>query len=672
VELCGLMAPRLLPVAVALALAGCVPRPATVSAPSGNEWTATSPGGLISVQVRIADLAGTAYYPAGPRLYYRVMAGAGDARVEALTWSPLGISRADQDFNEGLSFVSEKSRAVDEDYTLPRGKRHQYRNRGTAEVLTFRNAAGALVELELRLFDDGLGFRYRFPEGTSGRFTVTGEATGFRLPVGSHAYLTPHNAPGAHAPNYQNPWLQNIPVGTPSPSETGWSFPALFGTPDRRHLLITEANLDGSYCGTHLADKSLEGVYRVAFPDAAEAKGKGEVNPSSTLPWATPWRVLIVADKLGTIVESSLVTDLANPSTIADQSWIKAGRSSWSWWSDENSTKSYGRVAAFIDLSASLGWEYSLVDEGWPSLGEPTWRGLAKYATARNVGLLLWYDSGVRHPAEAAAGPLYPLYRPQSRQAELEKLAGAGVRGVKVDFLESDKQDVIRLYLDILKDAAARKLVVDFHGSTLPRGWERTYPNLLTMESVRGAEMYKFDAAFAEYSPAHNVMQVFTRNVVGPMDYTPVILTQTKFHRRTTWAHEMALSVLFESGVQHFADSVETYQGLPEEARSFLRTVPAAWDEIHFFEGEPGRLAVVGRRRGRDWYIAGINGEPTTKRVTLPLDLLGNGTFDMLILADGKTESSFLITKRQRNGLDTQSVELRPYGGFAMRFLPLQ
>jgi hypothetical protein len=498
---------------------------------------------------------------------------------------------------------------------------------------------------------------------------VTGESTGFRLPPGTRGFLTAHEPAGA--PNYQNPWQQNLALGTPSPSAAGWSFPALFRTAEERYLLITEANLDGSYCATHLAAESTDGVYRVAFPQESEAHGVGAVTPSAELPWATPWRVVMVGDRAGVIVESNLVTDLADPSVVTDTTWIKPGRASWSWWSDESSTKSYGQVAAYIDLAAKFGWEYSLVDQGWPALTEPTWRGLVRYGAARNVGLLLWYDSGVRH-AEATRGPQYPLFRPASRRREMDRLAKAGVRGVEVDLFESDKQDVIRLYLDILREAADHRLVVAFHGSTLPRGWERTYPNLLTMESVRGAEMYKSDAAFAEYSAGHNVMQVFTRNVVGPMDYTPVTFSQTRLHRGTTHGHELALSVVFESGLQHFADSAESYLGLPEEVRSFLTTVPAAWDETRFVEGEPGKLAVLARRNGRAWYVAGINGEASTKRVTIAMDFLGNGTYDMLLLADGRTDTTFTVTQRQRNGIDSQAIELRPNGGFAMRLVPQQ
>jgi hypothetical protein len=193
----------------------------------------------------------------------------------------------------------------------------------------------------------------------------------------------------------------------------------------------------------------------------------------------------------------------------------------------------------------------------------------------------------------------------------------------------------------------------------------------MSLESVRGAEMYQFDAAFAQYAPTHNAMMVFTRNVVGPMDYTPVTFSHVKNRHHTTWGHELALSVVFESGLQHFADSPQSYLGLPDDVRKFLAGVPAAWDETRLFEGEPGKLAVIGRRLGRAWYLGAINGEADFKKVAIPMEFLGNGTFDMLLIADGREESTFLVTKRQRNAIDTQAVELRPYGGFAMRFVPL-
>lgn len=647
---------RTLALSYVLFLCGCA---TTASKPTGLTGVdrTSSPSGAVHFEVKLV----------GGQLQYRVLHGSGAAATEVLAWSPLGITRDDGDLGQGLSFVSESTRPVSEEYRLRRGKRSEYSKKGVERTLSFQTAQGARLDLQARVFDDGFGFRYRFPETDARPRTVTAEATGFQLPAGARAWISAHDRINGGRVAYQSPYVQNMPAGTPAPHDGGWSFPALFRTADGKHLLLTEAGLDGSYCGTHLAERSDGGLYRIAFPHPTEARGVGAVNPSSPLPWATPWRAGIVADRLATIVESDLVTDLSPPSVIADTSWIKPGRASWSWWSDEASPKSYARVLPYIDLAATLRWEYSLVDEGWPVMQGGSWQDLIRYAASKNVGLLFWYESGVRRPDPENA----PMFRAETRRQELQKIAAAGARGIKVDFLESDKQDTIKLYLGILEDAAASKLVVDFHGSTLPRGWERTYPHLLTSEGVRGAEMYKFDAAFAGYTATHNTMLVYTRNVVGPMDYTPVTFTHAKNRHHTTWGHELALSVLFESGLQHLADSPQAYLGLPEDVRGFLTTVPAAWDETRFFEGEPGKLAVVGRRQGRTWYVAGINGQADAKKVAIPMEFLGNGTFDMLLVADGRNEASFLVTKRQRNGIDVQSVELRPYGGFAMRLVPL-
>jgi hypothetical protein len=644
------------PAALLLILCGCATTSTKPTGPTDATRT-SSPGGVVHFDLRLVD----------GRLEYRVLHGPSAEAREVLTWSPLGITRDDDDFRSGLGLVGENIRPVVEEYELRRGKRSRYSNRGVERIHSLKSKKGARLDLEVRVFDDGFGFRYRFPETDGRRRTVTGEATGFRLPEGTRAFISQHDRINGGRVAYQSPYVQDMKVGTPAGHDGGWSFPALFKIPGQKKLLLTEAGLDGSYCGTHLGPKSDGGLYRIDFPHPTEARGVGPVNPSSTLPWATPWRVGIVGDRWSTIVESNLVTDLSPPSVVADTSWIKPGRASWSWWSDEASPKSYPRLAGFVDLAAAFRWEYSLVDEGWPVMEGGTWLELARYAASKDVGLLFWYESGVRRPDPAQA----PMYRAATRREEMRKLAAAGARGVKVDFLESDKQDTVQLYLGILEDAAASKLVVDFHGSTLPRGWERTYPHLLTSEGVRGAEMYKFDAAYAGYTATHNTMLVFTRNVVGPMDYTPVTFTHTKNRRHTTSGHELALSVVFESGLQHFADSAQAYQALPDDVRNFLTTVPAAWEETRFLDGEPGQYAVVARRLGRSWYVGGISGQRDPRVVAIPMDFLGNGTFDMLLIADGRAESSFLVTKRQRNGTDVQSVAVPPYGGFVMRIVPL-
>ncbi len=627
-------------------------------------WLTSSPGGVLHVHVRLADLGGTAGYPPGARLYYQAAHGGGDGQTVVMPWSPLGITRQDQAFVDGLRFISDGTRDIAEDYTLPRGKRSHISNRGVERVLALAGSQGGRVDVHLRVFDDGFAFRYHFPGSDPARFTVTSETSGFRFAAGARAFMAPYQ------PDYEALWRGDLPAGTPAPTDAGWTFPALVYA-GRHFLLVTESGLDGSYCGTHLAQNADASIYRIRFPLPGEAQGRFDVNPSSSLPWTTPWRVVIVGDRAGALVESSLVTDLAAPSVVADPSFIVPGRVSWSWWSDGSAAKSFGRLVPFVDLAAEMGWEYSLVDAGWTDLAGGTWQDLARLAARKKVGLLLWYNSGGPHN-QVNAPPRDRMHLPDVRGAEMRALAAAGVRGLKVDFFNSDKQDVIKLYLAIAADAAAHKLVVDFHGATTSRGWERTYPNILSMEAVRGAEGYKFDPAYAANAPWHNTVQVFTRNVVGPMDYTPVTFSHNKHRRLTTWGHELALSVVFESGLQHFADSVDTYRSLPAVVRTFLHDVPAAWDETRLLDGFPGSFVVIARRKDRTWYVGGINGTATTKDLTVAMDFLGNGIHDMLLLADdGKQPDTFFPTRRQRNGIDTQSVALPPYGGFVMRVAPL-
>jgi hypothetical protein len=244
------------------------------------------------------------------------------------------------------------------------------------------------------------------------------------------------------------------------------------------------------------------------------------------------------------------------------------------------------------------------------------------------------------------------------------------VKGVKIDFWQSDKQDRIQQYLDVLSDAADFQLMVDTHGSTLPRGWSRTWPNLMSMEAVQGAEQYKFNRGYPALAPAHNVMLAFTRNVVGPMDYTPVTFSDVDNPHRTTNAHELALSVVFESGLQHFADRPESYLSLPAGPKDFLRTVPAAWDETRLLDGDPGTHAVFARRKGSDWYVGGISGQTTARHQNVALTFLPAGSYSMLLVRDGADPHTFASEERTVRSGQTIPVDLLPRGGFVMRLRP--
>jgi alpha-glucosidase len=590
-------------------------------------------------------------------------------RQPVIADSPLGIRRADQTFDAGLTTVNTTGvTTIDERYAMPYGKRRDHRVIGREWTLTFANAAGAKIDLIVRMHNDGVAFRYRFPESADGVKTVVEERTGFHVPQGSTAWMMPQQEVHKYGPAYEDFYME-VPAGTASERPDGWAFPALFKTPGGKWALVTESALDDTYCGSHLAQDSPGGVYRIKFPDPKEGLGVGKTQPESTLPWTMPWRVVIVGDQAGRILESDLVLDLSPPSTIATTNWIKPGRAAWSWWSKSDSPKHAEDLNAFTDLAAEMGWEYALVDANWDRMETGTIEDVLAHAKAKNVGLFFWYNSGGPHN-DVTEAPRDRMFTREIRRKELEQLKAWGVKGVKVDFWHSDKQDRIAQYRDILKDAADFQLMVNYHGSTIPRGWSREFPNLIGMEAVFGAEQYKFRDFYPAKAAWHNTVLPFTRNVAGPMDFTPVTFTDAKYPHRTTNAHELALSIIFETPVQHFADSVESYRGLPERVKTFLKQVPTAWDETRVLSGEPGGQLVIARRDRGVWYVGGINGHDTPSTVRVALDFLKDGQWLGQVITDGDTDRAFSglqMDVPQQPGM-VRNIPMRARGGFVMRF----
>lgn len=332
----------------------------------------------------------------------------------------------------------------------------------------------------------------------------------------------------------------------------------------------------------------------------------------------------------------------------------------------------YAKLVPFVDAAAKFHWPYSTIDLGWDHMTGGDIRQLAAYAAQKNVGLLVWYNSAGQHNRVPDAGPRDILNDPLRRDAEFARLAALGVKGIKVDFMQSDKQFVIGLYHDILRDAARHHLVVDFHGATVPRGWERTYPNLLTMEAVRGAEQY-WDQDFAENAQTTDTIYVFTRNAIGPMDYTPGIFTDPGptnpklVPHLTTNAHELALLVVFQSGLQHVVDSAASLMRQPDFVQDYLTGLPTAWDETRVLMGAPGELAVLARRAGPTWYLAGINGLKTPQAIKVPLAFLGPGEYALSLITDGAAPREFMHAARPARAGDTLDLALAARGGFAAR-----
>ena len=635
-----------------------------------DEWQIRSPKGVICATVALEDLGSLEGYSEGTRLYYRIDRKS-PQETAILPFSLLGITRKDQAFVEGLKPLRASGiEEIDESYELVHGKQRQCVVKANRRTLAFQNGAGARVELQFHVADNGVAFRYRFPEKGNTVHTVTSESTDFYVPGGAKAWIQPYQESSQWTPSYEEFYLNGIPAGTTSPTKAGWCLPALFRLEGgAAWVLLAEAGVDGTYCGTRLGSAAPGGKYRVRFPDPGEGNGVGPVQPSSTLPWTTPWRVIVTGQTLDAVVQSTLVTDLCPPCAIEDTSWIKPGRAAWSWWSDHDSPRDYQKQIEFIDLAADMGWEYYLVDANWTLMDGGDVRQMARYAESKGVGLLLWYNSGGAHNF-VTEKPRGTLLHPEVRDFEFSLLKKWGIKGIKVDFFQSDKQDMMAYYLDILRDAAKHKLMINFHGCTAPRGWSRTWPNLMTMEAVKGAECYTFAKEYPENAPWHNTILPFTRNAVGPMDYTPCTFSDDKFPHITTNAHELALSVAFESGWLHLADRVAAYRDLPDGPKQFLKDIPVVWDETRVVGGEPGKLAVIARRSGATWYLGGINGQEQATEVALDLGFLGQGKYQLELIADGRDARSF-GEKSMVVACDSPvRIAVRPFGGFVATISP--
>jgi hypothetical protein len=607
-------------------------------------WSLNSPDGRCQISV---------FLDAGQLNYQASLDG--KAVVQK---SPLGLRRDDQDFEHGLVFegagrVEERR----EQYELFAGVQPQVDHRVNFRTLTFRNTDGAPIELDLAASDEGVAFRYHFTETNSVVRIAESEATGFKVPMDARGWLQPYHAAGPYTPAYED-FFFHVSPGDPPPNSRkearGWAFPALFYVPEASSwVLITEAGTDESYCACHLGPHSDGGLYQIAFPEADETT-QGYTNrfgpePRYALPWTMPWRVMILGKVAGDISTSTLITDLSAPSRIADTSWIRPGRASWGWWSYPDGPANAELFNKFTDFAATMGWEYTLFDAGWWG---PGLKPISAYALSKGIKPLAWNFAS-------------DFYDPERRRKKLDEMADAGVVGVKVDFWCSDRQEAIAAQLALMRDAAARKMVVNLHGCTIPRGWQRTWPNLLSTEAVLGNETYFYDSRYTEKAAELHTVFPFTRNVAGPMDVTPVAVSPKRYDRTTTAAHELATGIIFTSGIIHYADKPEFFESLPPQALQIFRDAPARWDETECLIGEPGQVAVFARRSGESWFIAGING--TTDALPVTLDLSPYKEYRHRILVSEAADAKMQVAVTALTDSEQWQHTIPPRGGFILR-----
>lgn len=579
--------------------------------------------------------------------------------------SHLGVVRSDGDLSKNMILTAASPvKVVKDSYRLFTGKRTVCNYSANHRVFHFKNKAGLMMDVVFQVSDDGVVFKYVFPGNSNDEKRILSEATTFRFDTAAKAWLQPMQVAKSGwestNPAYEEHYKQNIAAGTAAPTQAGWIFPALFNT-ITAWVLLTESSLPANYCAGRLHASSPNAEYQLAFPDTREVMPGGELLPHSTLPFSSPWRVITIGS-LKTIAESTLGTDVATAAAKKDISFVKPGKASWSWIMSKDDSLVYSEQKRYIDFAAEMKWEYCLIDADWDrKIGYEKIEELSAYASAKNVGLLLWYNSSGSWNTTKYS-PKSKLITHNDRMAEFTRLKKMGIKGVKVDFFAGDGQSVIQYYIDILKDAADYGLMVNFHGATLPRGWQRTYPNLVTAEAIRGFEMVTFNQADADAEATHCAMQPFTRNAFDPMDFTAINLVKipTRVKRKTSSAFELALSVIFLSGIQHIAESPGGMKQVPDFVRQYLTELPARWDEVKFLDGYPGELVLLARRSGAKWYIAGINATANEKTVSIDLSIFKKKKGNLI--TQGDSQLSFM----QQEVAKSQTITMKASGGFVI------
>ena len=492
------------------------------------------------------------------------------------------------------------------DYTMLSGKRRHCVNEANEYVVPLSEQ----VRMVVRLYHDGLAFRYELSDLENVR--PPRELTTYRIAEGTRRWMQQWtDSYEGFFPQDSTAKVKPVPsYSALSVSADGyncrWGYPALVEAADSLFVLITESNIERRQSAACLYNDEVLELFRVV-PDQNDVALNGQ--------WHTPWRVHIVGT-LATVVESTLVTDVAEPCQLADTSWIEPGVVSWIYWANNHGSNDIDIIRRYVDMAERLKLPYVLIDAEWDQMKDGhTIEEAIAYARERGVKPMIWYNSSVGW-VDGAPTPKYRLNKAEDREREFAWCERLGVAGVKIDFFSGDSQMNMDYCLDLLECAARHHLLVNFHGATIPRGWQRTWPHLLSTEGVYGAEWYNNVPTFTQRAAAHNATLPFTRNVVGPMDYTPCAFSDSQHPHITTLAHELALTVLFESGLQHLADRPESYYAQPTAVQEFLSSLPASWDDTRLLAGYPGKYVVIARRKGDTWYVAGING--TDEVLALP------------------------------------------------------
>lgn len=630
---------------------------------SGQAAVIESPTGKITVTTSVTE--------AGAPQYSVTLNG-----KPVIVNAPLGMVTDFADLSQGLKETDVKQEKISRSYTQDKIKKSNIDVNATGATVSYTGDNDRKLDIEWHVADDGVAYRYRVPrQKGKGSMRVLEEKSSFAFPEGTTTFLTPQSDPmigwKRTKPSYEEPYTLDAPMDRPSSYGHGFTFPALFKTPDNVWTLITESGVDGYYCGSRLSDFT-DGLYRIAFPMPGENNGNGNSEPAVKVPGYTPWRVMAIGETLAPIVETTLPWDLVEPK-YETQRPARPAKGTWSWILWQDNSINYDDQKRYIDFAAELGFDNVLIDNWWDTnIGVEKIEELIQYAHSKGVKPTLWFSSS-GHWNDIEQGPINCMDRPVVRKKWMKWMQKNGVDAIKVDFFGGDKQETMRLYEDIFSDAADHGIDVVVHGCTVPRGWERMYPNLVGAEAVLASENMIFTQEFCDHESFNATIHPFIRNAGAIMEYGGSFLNRYMnrenkpggSERKTTDAFELAVAVLFQNPVQYFALAPNNLTDAPAVAIDFLKEIPTTWDDVKYIDGYPGKYVVVARRHGDTWYIGGVSNLDKPIKLDLDLPMFAKGS-KVELINDNKNNEPVKTELTIKNPSKV-TVTLNPSSGFVIK-----
>ena len=586
-----------------------------------------------------------------------------------LNESPLGLNANIGNYADNLSYQRHEITKVTDSYKLRNSKQSNISYEANRLEYLIKNGDGAEMTLVLQVSNNNVALCYELSKkGETGSIRIMNEVTGYNFPQQTTTFLTPQSDAmigwKRTKPSYEEEYKADRPMNERSQFGHGYTFPCLFRVGEDGWVLLSETGVDSRYCASHISDYE-NGLYTIAFPMPEENNGNGTVEPAFSLPGATPWRTFTVGSDLKPIVETTIPWDVVKPRYESDKIY-KYGKGTWSWILWQDNSINYDDQVKFVDLANAMGFNYTLVDNWWDTnIGKDGMERLSKYAKTKDVELFVWYSSS-GYWNDIVQGPTNIMFNSISRKKEMKWLNSIGAKGIKVDFFGGDKQETMRLYEDILSDAEDHGLMVIFHGCTLPRGWERMYPNYVGSEAVLASENLIFAQHWCDTEAFYGTLHPFIRNTVGCMEWGGSYLNKRMNRgndggntRLTSNGYSLATAVLFQNPIQNFAIAPNNLTDAPQYCLDFLRNVPTMWDETRFIEGYPGKYVVLARRNGDKWYLAAINA--MQEELKLNLDISFMTSTDVSLYDDKKEEVQSVKVKK-----GTYKCTIAPNGGLVL------